>query len=506
MARLDDARERLAQSSDRRRTAEDAVRASLRELTALAARHRLPADRDGLAQLRTALDRLEQAQSTWSRRARELQAATRLERRALDGAAAAAAAADRARADAEAAARVSAEAAQRWATLEASVGADHTEAVHRITACENERDANRARSRELYADKSALDEKIGELRSRVQVAERERADAEAERDRTQQRVVKALTDLGADADVVVPEGLATATAILAAARRAAADHEDVDVDEQTVERLSGRVVDGVHHTQTALGARIDLDRVLTDDGVVVATDDGVGCAPESGRACNLTASHVGCRARRVFAKEEEELFERTLAGGVRRALADRIRQANALTATINAQLTAVRTDAGGVQVRLSWEVDPEQPPAVRSARQLLLRDPADLSDGERRALQEFVRARVDQARAELEESAPWEARLRETLDYRSWHRFTLQVAHRDWPGFQPATAKRLARLSTGERSIVLHLPMIASVAAHYTSDGAPSTCPRLTPVRRAVRRRRRRQPRAVVRHVHRLGP
>ncbi len=478
MARLDDARERLAQSSDRRRTAEDAVRASLRELTALAARHRLPADRDGLAQLRTALDRLEQAQSTWSRRARELQAATRLERRALERAAAAAAAADRARADAEAAARVSAEAAQRWATLEASVGADHTEVVHRITACENERDANRARSRELDADKSALDEKIGELRSRVQVAERERADAEAERDRTQQRLVKALTDLGADADVVVPEGLATATAILAAARRAAADHEDVDVDEQTVERLSGRVVDGVHHTQTALGARIDLDRVLTDDGWWVLRTTASGVHRRVGElATSLRATLDAGRAE--LAKEEEELFERTLAGGVRRALADRIRQANALTATINAQLTAVRTDAGGVQVRLSWEVDPEQPPAVRSARQLLLRDPADLSDGERRALQEFVRARVDQARAELEESAPWEARLRETLDYRSWHRFTLQVAHRDWPGFQPATAKRLARLSTGERSIVLHLPMIASVAAHYTSDGAPSTCPRL---------------------------
>jgi hypothetical protein len=150
-----------------------------------------------------------------------------------------------------------------------------------------------------------------------------------------------------------------------------------------------------------------------------------------------------------------------------------------LTDAINHQLSGVRTAAGGVQVRLKWEVDPEQPTAVRSARQLLLRDPADLSGAERASLQEFVRARVDQARAELEANAPWEARLRETLDYRSWHRFALQVAHRDTEGFQPATLKRLASLSTGERSIVLHLPMIASVAAHYSGSEAASVCPRL---------------------------
>ncbi len=147
-------------------------------------------------------------------------------------------------------------------------------------------------------------------------------------------------------------------------------------------------------------------------------------------------------------------------------------------ASINDQLGAVRTAAAGVAVRLHWEVDPDQPAAVRSARSLLLKD--RVTDEERRDLQEFVRARVDQARAELEHHAPWEARLRESLDYRAWHRFTLQVSHRDWEGWQPATPKRMQRLSTGERSIALHLPMLASIAAHYTDeDGRPSGCPRL---------------------------
>jgi hypothetical protein len=186
------------------------------------------------------------------------------------------------------------------------------------------------------------------------------------------------------------------------------------------------------------------------------------------------------QGRAELAVDEERLFEQTLAGSVRQALAERIRLANGLVDGINQQLAAVRTDAAGVEVRLRWGVDPDQPEAVKSARSLLLRDPADLTDDERGALQEFVRARVDQARAELEANAPWEARLRETLDYRAWHRFTLQIAHRDWDGFQPATPRRLERLSTGERSIALHLPMLASIAAHYSDEvGRPTGCPRL---------------------------
>ncbi|MEX1271924.1 MAG: SbcC/MukB-like Walker B domain-containing protein [Acidimicrobiia bacterium] len=184
--------------------------------------------------------------------------------------------------------------------------------------------------------------------------------------------------------------------------------------------------------------------------------------------------------RNELAAEEEQLFEQVLAGTVRQALAERIRLANHLVDQINAQLAKVRTQAAGVAVRLRWDVDPEQLDAVKSARRLLLRDPADLSEGETASLQEFVRARVEQARAELEAHAPWEARLRETLDYRAWHRFSLQISHRFWGGFTPPTPRLLQRLSTGERSIALHLPMLASITAHYTEpSGAPSGCPRL---------------------------
>jgi hypothetical protein len=91
----------------------------------------------------------------------------------------------------------------------------------------------------------------------------------------------------------------------------------------------------------------------------------------------------------------------------------------------------------------------------------------------------FFRARLEEARASLDGTSDWTSRLREALDYRRWHRFTLEIAHRDWDGLQPATQSRLARLSTGERSIALHLPMLASVAAHYDGASEGRGCPRL---------------------------
>ena len=178
--------------------------------------------------------------------------------------------------------------------------------------------------------------------------------------------------------------------------------------------------------------------------------------------------------------DEKQLFEETLSGNVRQAVADRLRRATGLIDGINEELSKVRTEAAGVGVRLRWEVDPEQPEAVRSARRLLLRDAADWTEAERGAMFAFFRARLEEAKAKLDGQADWTSRLREALDYRHWHRFTLEIAHRDWEGLQAATQSRLARLSTGERSIALHLPMLASVAAHYDGAGGSGRgCPRL---------------------------
>jgi hypothetical protein len=478
-ARLTQAQEALEAARTARRAAEEAVRTALRQLTTLAARHGLPADQDALAEVESALARLADATATWARRRREWVTAER-------GRDLAVAAQERAHRDLveahlarDGAEREAAAVEHRVRTLEDSVGADYRQILDQIADLSRERDAARARTRELSVEADELQRRVGELSGQVAAAEAQRAEAEQARDRSHRRFTAGLHALGVDAGAELEQSPDTATAVLAAARTLGAQYEKVDSSEHAVEQRSGQVADRLHQAQAALGARVDFDRELADDGWWVLRTAAGGLHRPIGELSEVLAGQLA-QGRAELVEEEERLFEQTLAGSVRRALAERIRQASALVDGINIQLGAIKTAAAGVGVQLRWDVDPEQPPAVRSARALLLRDPADLRDEERTALQEFVRARVDQARAELEADAPWEARLRESLDYRAWHRFTLQIAHRDWDGYVPATGRRLQRLSTGERSIALHLPMIASVAAHYADEsGMPAQCPRL---------------------------
>jgi uncharacterized protein (TIGR02680 family) len=478
-ARLGEARDHLETTRQSRREAEEAVRASLRQLTALAARHSLPSHPGDLAQIEADLERLQGLAVAWSRRRRDLRATTAAEQQARQRASNAEVAAAHAATDEGVARSEADEIDRRVATLEGSIGAEYADILRRISELDLELKANAARGRDLAGERESLQKKVGELGVKVENAAEQRAEAETHRERAHRRLVAGLAAFAVDAGADDFGPLDTATALLAAARSIAVAFDKVDSEAQTVRRLSERVGERVHAAQAALGARVDFDRELAEEGWSVLRTVANGMH----RQVTDLAAALGtelAEGRAELAEEEERLFEQTLAGSVRRALADRIRRANALADSINDQLAEIRSAAGGVQVRLRWEVDPEQPDAVKAARSLLLRDPADLSDGERSSLQEFVRARVDQARAELEANAPWEARLRETLDYRAWHRFTLQLAHRDWEGFAPATVRRLQKLSTGERSIALHLPMIASVAAHYVGEkGRPSLCPRL---------------------------
>ncbi|HLI44939.1 MAG TPA: TIGR02680 family protein [Acidimicrobiales bacterium] len=477
-ARLEEARSRVDEARMRVRGAEDEVRAALRSLTSLSAQHGLPAEQAGLDIVEEGFRRLERAAVTWGRRLGEDAAAADAVREAELRASDASERAERAAADLSAAAREAKEVSDRVAALDASVGTEYRVVLREIERLESERVKARRRITELRDRTPRLRQKVGELTQTLldAVSERDRAD-EARQAAHQQLV--AVTDLLLSDTAVEPPGtLEGVSAVLGFARRVLADLAEVRCDGETIERLSERVREQVHQARTALGARVDVDRELVGQLWVLRTTAG-GLRRSASELADALGSELE-RGRGELAEEEERLFEQTLAGSVRRSLTDRIRQANLLVDAINEQLETVRTAAAGVRVRLRWAVDPDQLDAVKAARVLLLRDPADLSDAERASLQEFIRARVDQARAELDANAPWEARLRETLDYRRWHRFTLEIAHRDWEGYQPATARRLQRLSTGERSMALHLPMIASVAAHYTAvDGSTSVCPRL---------------------------
>ncbi|MGO8870392.1 MAG: TIGR02680 family protein [Acidimicrobiales bacterium] len=475
--RVVDAEGRVEASAIRLRAAEASVREALRSLTSAAAGHGLPTTPDDLDRVEEELFHLERTIHTWAKRSHELAGA---QLRLFDRSTAHTEATELFAAAEKTSARSRREAKDakvRLDTLDATAGVEHKTVLAELERLQEESRKSKSARQDLEDARRALSRQIGTLTTTVAQAEQERVEAGTRRDAAHERFVALAGDgLLAEAEVGHDGSLDGVTAVLAAARAVAAELEDGS-DDPARQRSSSQVDDSLHAARAALSGHADLSRQLGEHGwwVLRTTVNGFR---QSVLALHRKLQIDLSEGRADLAAEEERLFEQTLAGSIRRSLANRIRQANHLVAGINDQLGAVRTAAAGVAVRLHWEVDPDQPAAVRSARSLLLKD--RVTDEERRDLQEFVRARVDQARAELEHHAPWEARLRESLDYRAWHRFTLQVSHRDWEGWQPATPKRMQRLSTGERSIALHLPMLASIAAHYTDeDGRPSGCPRL---------------------------
>jgi uncharacterized protein (TIGR02680 family) len=477
--REDERRRQWQAQRERFGKAEQRMRDAVRRLTAEAARHGVPSDAGALDELAGAIDALERAVAVWARRWRErrsaLVAVTR-ERDGLDTATAAYAT------DRDAHARVNRaveDLTARVRAVEEALGSSYDEILQRIDELDRQREAEERERGDLATARLGLERLIGGLEASLRQAEADRAAAEHHRSAVHRRFATAVgRGLARDAGVAVPDELEGVTAVLSAARELAASLGQVDTGQPARDRASSRVEEQLHLTRQRLTGH-DLERTPTDDGWIDLTALSGGQRRRAGHLAEALRANLDSATAELH-DEEEQLFARVLAGDIRRALAARIRHANELVASINHQLEQVKTKAGGVQARLTWKVDDEQPDAVRSARALLLRDPCDLDDGETAALQAFVRARVEQARAELEANAPWEARLRETLDYRRWHRFALQIAHRDWQDYQPATPRRLQKLSTGERSIALHLPMLASIAAHYTAaDGGPPGCPRL---------------------------
>jgi uncharacterized protein (TIGR02680 family) len=479
---LDEVEGRLRAAERRRLESEQAVRQAQAALMHLATRHSLPTDAAALERYDDHLRGFELAAGTWARRGRS---AARLSREL----AWASAEADRAGADLAEAEQRRAEVDRdlrevvvRLETLESGVGAAYREVVARIDAARAERQNLEARGRELAGERAGLERQVGALEERVADAERRRDEEETKRDRAHRSFVAVVADgYGDDAGAEISrESLDGLTGVLDAARALAARFPQTDAGEPAVKRAQNSVMEGYHLAGQTLRGRIDLTFEETETGfwLLRAATDGV-----RSRVPQLVArmAEQVRLAHEELTEEERRLFDETLTGSLRAAVAERIRQANALIDQINVALAAVRTDAAGVAVRLRWDVDPDQPYASGSVRSLLLKDAAGYSDSERESLHDFFRGRLDQVRSELEGSAGWEERLREVLDYRQWHRFALELAHRDWDGFQPATGARLQRLSTGERSIALHLPMLASITAHYDGSGGTGAggCPRL---------------------------
>ncbi|MGA5760049.1 TIGR02680 family protein [Nonomuraea bangladeshensis] len=344
------------------------------------------------------------------------------------------------------------------------------EQLHDIQAAHR---SSRRLVKSLNEGLARLNARLGRLQGELAAAEEKHAGAEHAYDVARARLHR-LTSGHLPYDAALPPEATSdpAGTPVELARRLAEHLDAVPYEPRHLREAETRLRDAVHHAREALAHRATLELVCDDDVQVLTASTGGARTGVAALADTLRAEQDARRSG--SGQAERDLFDRMLSGSARRHLADRIRQATALVEDMNRRLARVRT-ASRLAVRLSWQVDPAQPATTRNARDLLLRDPADLDEAARETLYAFFRDRVEEARADGSPASCWEDQLATVLDYTSWHRFTVRLDRGDGQGWQDLTRKLHGALSGGEKAIALHLPLFAAVAAHYQSDPG---CPR----------------------------
>ena len=175
--------------------------------------------------------------------------------------------------------------------------------------------------------------------------------------------------------------------------------------------------------------------------------------------------------RRLLDAHEREILENHLVGEVASTLQELIAAAEKRVVDTNREL-AERPTSTGMQLRLRWTADPSGPDGLADARARLLRQTTDAwSDADRAAVGGFLQNQIKAIRAE-DATGTWLEHLTQALDYRHWHRFS--VERRQGGAWHPASGPS----SGGERVLAASLPLFAAASSFYSSAGNPHA-PRL---------------------------
>lgn len=438
---------------------------SLRNLSRSAADHTLPTGRDALWKLSSVVEIFRDTADAWMDA--YLHWATAVERSASESGRAARSL-DTARehvADAEAAEEEAQALAATLEAVESTVGQDFRAIAARIGELREELAATREEIKAKDAELLRLAQLIGGLREKTAKDADERDKAVGTRDGAARRF-RHLSLLGFTEDAGLAVHLTAqdgTRATLEAARAVAAKWPDLAHGARNLGDAVNRLSEAIHRAREYVGRRADLDLESDEDvQLFTASMDGVRIGA-AGLLKTLTDERDSSRDDITVA--ERRLFDQTLTGDTRRHLAARIRGANELVDRMNGHLQHVRT-ASKVAVQLVWQIHPELPPGTRTARELLLKDPARITDADREALHAFFRARIEEAKAK-NTAASWEEQLAEVLDYTAWHQFVVKLDRANGSGWQLLTKKLHGALSGGEKAIALHLPLFAAVASHY---------------------------------------
>ena len=249
---------------------------------------------------------------------------------------------------------------------------------------------------------------------------------------------------------------------------------DVTSDDNAWRNRQTALLQHFTELQTSLGGRgYQPQMEYADDSLGVVT-----CAFHSG-PMRLGQLHATVAAEiatqeRVLTEREREVIDNHLIGEVATALQELIRNAESRVSDMNAEIVRCTTSTG-LSMRLKWDSRTEEvPEGLEEARRLLLADPELWTPEERAQLGQFLHGLIKDARAENPHGL-WADHLRQALDYRSWHRFSVERRQND--KWDKLTKRRYGTGSGGEKALMLTVPQMAAAAAHYRS--AAPHAPRL---------------------------
>lgn len=366
-------------------------------------------------------------------------------------------------------------AVERRDTLQETAGAAIAELERRLAGVADALTANTAGQRDTedrlgkaqHAD-GAADALRGELRQQLKAGTEERLAAVngLRRFASTGLVTVALPDI----EVLDPDTEWNVTQALRLAREIeqalAADPEE----ETRWQRLQRQVTDELGALADALRRHgNNATASFRDEGIVVEVTFRAHTTSLPELASAL-AEEVEER-QRLLGAHEREILENHLVGEVASTLQELIAAAEKRVADTNREL-ADRPTSTGMHLRLRWTADPDGPEGLVDARARLLRQTADAwSESDRVAVGGFLQNQIKAVRAQ-DATGTWLEHLTGALDYRQWHRFT--VERRQGDAWRSATGPS----SGGERVLAASIPLFAAASSYYSSATNPDA-PRL---------------------------
>ncbi|MFG3060323.1 TIGR02680 family protein [Streptomyces sp. NPDC048231] len=275
-----------------------------------------------------------------------------------------------------------------------------------------------------------------------------------------------------EADWAGQELPAAAVAVHEAIQAATRDLAPTETSvKQSVTRLT-KALDDLQAQLAAAGQDYRPEWDGSDGVILVRVADEEGPLPVASFAEKI-AEHRRDQAE-LLSDSEQRILEDALLTRLAQQIHDRTVDARDLIRRMNTDMRERRMSSGttvGVSWLLADDLDVEQ----RAVCTLLDADAARLGpDGLARIRAHFA-AQIKNTRARHRD-LPYRELLAQVLDYRRWRQFAFQLVRPD-RSEERLTRARHSRLSGGEQSVSLHLPLFA--AAHAMLNSAHPHSPRL---------------------------